>query len=155
MCLAIHSVTHGIYSHFLPAEPVLVSLIFSTQLIIMFNCQASEFEPLYSLQRTFQAPWGRTWGLSPTYLLNCWWVRTSPSSRMGNLTSQLPTMFWILKSRNLAGNPSFCTTRAYFLAASRDCSSLRKEQKGEAALRVFICSEAGIQCRTTTLRCSK
>lgn len=64
-----------------------------------------------------------TWG--ETYLVNCWWVRTNPSKRMGNLTSQLPTMFCILKSRNFAGNPSFCTTRAYFLAASRDCSSLQ------------------------------
>lgn len=58
------------------------------------------------------------------YLLNCWWVRTSPSSLMGKQTSQLATMFWILKSRKRAGKPSFCTTRAYFLAASRDCSSL-------------------------------
>lgn len=58
------------------------------------------------------------------YLLNCWCVRTNPSSRMGNFTSQLPTMFWILKSRNFAGKPSFCTTRAYFLAANLDCSSL-------------------------------
>lgn len=63
--------------------------------------------------------------LEETYLLNCWWVRTNPSKRMGNLTSQLPTIFCILKSRNFAGNPSFCTTRAYFLAASRDCSSLQ------------------------------
>lgn len=58
------------------------------------------------------------------YLLNCWWVKTSPSSLMGKQTSQLATMFWILKSRNRAGKPSFCTTRAYFRAASRDCSSL-------------------------------
>lgn len=43
---------------------------------------------------------------------------------MGNFTSQLPTMFWILKSKNLAGKPNFCTTLAYFLAASLDCSSL-------------------------------
>lgn len=64
-----------------------------------------------------------------TYLLNCWWVSTSPSSLMGNFTSQLPTMFWILKSRNFAGKPNFCTTLAYFLAASRDCSSLRGENK--------------------------
>lgn len=63
-----------------------------------------------------------------THLLNCWWVSTRPSSRMGNFTSQLPTMFWILKSKNLAGNPSFCTTLAYFLAASLDCSSLEKEK---------------------------
>ena len=27
-------------------------------------------------------------------------------------------MFWILKSLNLVGNPSFCTILAYFLAAS-------------------------------------
>lgn len=59
-----------------------------------------------------------------SYLLNCWCVRTKPSRRIGNFTSQLPTMFWILKSRNLAGKPSFCTTRAYFLAANLDCSSL-------------------------------
>lgn len=65
--------------------------------------------------------------LISSYLLNCWWVRTKPSRRMGNLTSQLPTMFWILKSKNLAGKPSFCTTRAYFLAASLDCSSLKEE----------------------------
>lgn len=63
------------------------------------------------------------------YLLNCWCVRTNPSSRMGNFTSQLPTMFWILKSRNFAGNPSFCTTRAYFLAANLDCSSLDRWRK--------------------------
>lgn len=46
---------------------------------------------------------------------------------MGKQTSQLATMFWILKSRKRAGKPSFCTTRAYFLAASRDCSSLNTE----------------------------
>lgn len=62
--------------------------------------------------------------LTSLYLLNCWWVTTSPSRRMGKQTSQLPTMFWILKSRNLAGKPSFWTTRAYFLAANLDCSSL-------------------------------
>lgn len=61
------------------------------------------------------------------YLLNCWCVRTNPSSRIGNLTSQLPTMFCILKSRNFAGKPSFCTTRAYFLAANLDCSSLQND----------------------------
>jgi len=74
---------------------------------------------------------------------------------MGNLTSQLPTIFCILKSRNLAGNPSFCTTRAYFLAASRDCSSLKQEQKGKAAsISAFSCSQAGSQFRpTTTLIC--
>lgn len=65
--------------------------------------------------------------VTKTDLLNCWWVRTRPSSRIGNLTSQLPTMFWILKSRNLAGKPSFCTTLAYFLAARRDCSSLQRD----------------------------
>lgn len=64
---------------------------------------------------------------TPVNLLNCWCVSTNPSSRMGNFTSQLPTMFWILKSRNLAGKPSFCTTRAYFLAANRDSSSLERE----------------------------
>jgi hypothetical protein len=36
------------------------------------------------------------------YLLNCPCVRTRPSSRIGNFTSQLPTIFWILKSRNFA-----------------------------------------------------
>lgn len=71
---------------------------------------------------------------------------------MGNLTSQLPTIFCILKSRNLAGNPSFCTTRAYFLAASRDCSSLKEEQKGKAALiSAFLCSQDGSQFRATTM----
>lgn len=66
-----------------------------------------------------------------SYLLNCWWVSTRPSSRMGNRTSQLPTMFWILKSRNLAGKPSFCTTRAYLRAASLDCSSLFWSKHGQ------------------------
>lgn len=64
-----------------------------------------------------------------TYLLNCWWVSTRPSNLIGNFTSQLPTMFWILKSKNLAGKPNFCTTLAYFLAASLDCSSLGKGKK--------------------------
>lgn len=35
----------------------------------------------------------------------------------------LPTMFWTLKSMNFAGNPSFCTTRANFLAANLASSS--------------------------------
>ena len=79
-------------------------------------------------------------------------MRTKPSSRMGNLTSQLPTIFCILKSRNLAGNPSFCTTRAYFLAASRDCSSLKEEQKGKAAsISAFFCSQHGSQFKATTM----
>ena len=39
-----------------------------------------------------------------THLLNCPCVRTKPSNRIGNLTSQLPTIFCILKSRNLACN---------------------------------------------------
>lgn len=43
---------------------------------------------------------------------------------MGNLTSQLPTMFWILKSKNFAGKPSFWMILAYFLAARRESSSL-------------------------------
>jgi len=47
-----------------------------------------------------------------------------PSRRMGNRTSHDPTMFWILNSRNLAEKPSFWMIRAYFLAASRDASSL-------------------------------
>lgn len=70
-------------------------------------------------------------GTNTSYLLNCWCVRTNPSSRIGNFTSQLPTMFWILKSRNLAGKPSFCTTRAYFLAANLDCSSLERRKVNE------------------------
>lgn len=37
-------------------------------------------------------------------------------------------MFWILKSKNFAGKPSFWTTLAYFLAASLDCSSLKWEK---------------------------
>ena len=37
-----------------------------------------------------------------TYLENCPCVSTRPSNLMGNLTSQLPTMFWILKSINFA-----------------------------------------------------
>ena len=43
---------------------------------------------------------------------------------MGNLTSQDPTMFWILKSLNLAGNPNFCIILAYLRAARRLSSSL-------------------------------
>ena len=50
-------------------------------------------------------------------------MRTRPSSLMGNLTSQDPTMFWILKSLNLVGNPNFWTILAYFLAASLESSS--------------------------------
>ena len=42
---------------------------------------------------------------------------------MGNLTSQLPTMFWILKSMNLALNPSFWMIRAYLREASLESSS--------------------------------
>ena len=78
---------------------------------------------------------------SGSYEENWLWVRTRPSSLMGNLTSQLPTMFWILKSKNLAwkedfkqvvplkpfeltSNPNFWTILAYFLAANRDRSSL-------------------------------
>ena len=59
-----------------------------------------------------------------THLENWLWVKTSPSSLMGNFTSTLPTIFWILKSKNFAGKPSFCTTLAYFLAASLDSSTL-------------------------------
>jgi len=36
------------------------------------------------------------------YLENWPCDSTKPSSRIGNFTSQLPTMFWILKSRNFA-----------------------------------------------------
>lgn len=42
---------------------------------------------------------------------------------MGNLTSQLPTIFWILNSENFASNPSFCTMRAYLRDASLESSS--------------------------------
>ena len=42
---------------------------------------------------------------------------------MGNLTSQLPTIFWILKSVNLALKPSFWIIRAYFRDARRESSS--------------------------------
>src|SRR5277367_1161061 len=42
---------------------------------------------------------------------------------MGNLTSQLPTIFWILKSMNLALKPSFWMIRAYFREASLESSS--------------------------------
>ena len=38
------------------------------------------------------------------YLENCPWANTRPSRRIGNLTSQLPTMFWILNSVNFACN---------------------------------------------------
>ncbi len=37
--------------------------------------------------------------------------------------SAQPTIFCILKSKNLALNPSFCTIRAYFRAASLDSAS--------------------------------
>lgn len=46
------------------------------------------------------------------------------SSLMMNCTSAQPTIFCILKSRNLAGKPSFCMIRAYLRAASLDSSSL-------------------------------
>ena len=39
------------------------------------------------------------------------------------LSKVISTMFWILKSLNLVGNPSFWIILAYFLAASRDSSS--------------------------------
>lgn len=80
--------------------------------------------------------------LPPYYLLNWLCVKTRPSRRIGNFTSQLPTMFWILKSRNFAcdnklliieslhlqkwkltGKPNFWTIRAYFLAANLESSS--------------------------------
>ena len=51
------------------------------------------------------------------------WLSISFSRRMGNLTSTEPTMFWILKSLNLACQPNFWMTRAYFRAASRDSFS--------------------------------
>jgi len=46
-----------------------------------------------------------------------------PSRRMANLTSHEATMFWILKSMNLAGKPSFWMMRAYLRAARRESSS--------------------------------
>ncbi len=52
----------------------------------------------------------------------CWvW---SSSSLIGNLTSQLPTMFWILKSLKTTSKPSFWIILAYFLAASKEFCSL-------------------------------
>jgi hypothetical protein len=42
---------------------------------------------------------------------------------MGNLTSQLPTIFWILKSMNFALKPSFWMMRAYLRDARRESSS--------------------------------
>src|SRR5689334_11908124 len=42
---------------------------------------------------------------------------------MGNLTSQDPTMFWILKSVNFALKPSFWMMRAYLRLASLLSSS--------------------------------
>jgi hypothetical protein len=42
---------------------------------------------------------------------------------MGNLTSQLPTIFWILKSMNFALKPSFWMIRAYLREARRESSS--------------------------------
>lgn len=39
-----------------------------------------------------------------TYLENWPWLSTKPSNRIGNFTSQLPTIFWILKSKNFAWN---------------------------------------------------
>ena len=49
--------------------------------------------------------------------------KTNFSNRIGNFTSTEPTMFWILKSLNFAGKPSFWITRAYFRAANRECCS--------------------------------
>lgn len=39
---------------------------------------------------------------SGSYDENCPCVNTKPSNRIGNLTSQLPTIFCILKSKNFA-----------------------------------------------------
>lgn len=39
---------------------------------------------------------------SGSYDENWPWESTKPSNLIGNLTSQLPTIFWILKSRNFA-----------------------------------------------------
>lgn len=61
---------------------------------------------------------------SGSYELNREWVKTKPSNRIGNLTSQLPTIFCILKSKNFAVNPSFWIIRAYLRAANRESSSL-------------------------------
>ena len=44
------------------------------------------------------------YGILQTNLENCPCVRIRPSSRIGNFTSQLATMFWILKSMNFAWN---------------------------------------------------
>ena len=51
-------------------------------------------------------------------------VRITSLSVNGNMSlSKLITMFWILKSLNLVGNPNFCTILAYFLAANLESSS--------------------------------
>lgn len=42
---------------------------------------------------------------------------------MGNLTSQEPTIFWILKSVNFAWKPNFWIIRAYLRAANFESSS--------------------------------
>jgi hypothetical protein len=46
------------------------------------------------------------------------------SSWIGNLTSQLPMIFWILNSENFVLKPSICTMCVYFRDASRELSSL-------------------------------
>lgn len=66
-------------------------------------------------------------------------------------------MFCILKSRNFAGKPSFCTTRAYFLAANRDCSSLEvgecdKEDKSEGTK--YTTSRRTLPSKETPLKCT-
>ena len=67
---------------------------------------------------------------SGSYEENWLWDKTNFSNRIGNFTSTEPTMFWILKSLNFAGKPSFWITRAYFRAANREaCSDLAPKIK--------------------------
>lgn len=49
----------------------------------------------------------------PRTLEKSWCPNARPSRRMGNLTSQVPTMFCTLNSLNWAGKLSFCTILAY------------------------------------------
>lgn len=60
---------------------------------------------------------------SGSYDENAPWLYASPSSRIGNLTSHEPTIFWILNSANFASKPNFWMIRAYLREARRESSS--------------------------------
>lgn len=60
-----------------------------------FNCRACNFWKIILLPFC-------------SHLENFPWDRTRPSNRIGNFTSQLPTMFWILKSLNFAWKTKNC-----------------------------------------------